>query len=97
MQLDIWEIIPVLFVKTIYDPSPAGFHIPRAADFSKLTEGRRRAALRMGFINPEAGEHGNIPVYQGNLHGYYWTSEKVFVLHNRTWMFAAVHAYAIKR
>lgn len=83
------------FVKTIYDPSPAGFHIPRAADFSKLTEGRRRAALRMGYMHPEGGEHGNIPVYQGNLHGYYWTSEKVYVLHHSTWMFAAVHAYAI--
>ena len=84
------------FIKTIYDPSPAGFHVPRAADFSNMKADRRKAALRMGYLNPEggAGHHSPVPEYEDR--GYYWTSEKTFVLHNTgTWAYLGVHAYAV--
>ena len=84
------------FVKTIYDPSPAGFHVPRSADFSKLTSDRRRAALRMGCLNPEGGSTHQTPVFYLLDHGYYWTSEKVIKLHGGgVWGYYSVHAYAL--
>lgn len=84
------------FVKTIYDPSPAGFHVPRSADFSKLTSDRRRAALRMGCLNPEGGPTRETPVFYLLDHGYYWTSEKVTKLHGGgVWGYYSVHAYAL--
>lgn len=83
------------FTKTIYDPSPAGFHVPRSADFSKLTSDRRRAALRMGCLNPEGGPTHTTPVFYYPGFGYYWTSEKAFKLHNNvTWAYYSIHAYA---
>lgn len=86
------------FVKTIYDPSPAQFHVPRAADFSKMTPGLRKAALRMGDINP-GDATPPIPVspsHENSGYGYYWTSEKIYTLHNGgTWAYYAVHAYAV--
>ena len=83
------------FTKTIYDPSPAGFHVPRSADFSKLTSDRRRAALRMGCLNPEGGSAYNTPVFSNAGYGYYWTSEKAFKLNNNvSWAYYSIHAFA---
>lgn len=84
------------FIKTIYDPSPAGFHVPRAADFSKMQPDRRKAALRMGAISQEGEPNHNTPEPTHAGYGYYWTSEKTFVLHSTgTWAYLGVHAYAV--
>ena len=82
------------FIKTIYDPSPAQFRVPRAVDFSKLTADRRKAASRMGDLSPEGGPNANTPTVENPSYGYYWTSEKVLDTRNGDKSYFGVHAYA---
>ena len=81
------------FVKTIYDPSPAQFHVPRAADFSKFTNDRK-FSMFMGDLNPEGGSDKATPTHENETFGYYWTSEKVRAKRGNDESYFAVHAYA---
>ncbi len=74
-------------VKTVYDPSPAGFRVPLSDPFSALTTAnfdwtpvygyasRRYGASNLRFL-PAAGRRiaaGQLS--DVNTHGYYWTSQ----------------------
>ena len=65
------------FVKTVYDPSPAGFRVPRRSEYSKLNPnngGNKVAVPLLGYLHPEA-----IHVLQNRLgNAYFWSSEKFF-------------------
>ena len=65
------------FVKTVYDPSPAGFRVPRRSEYSKLKPdngGNKVAIPFLGYLHPEA-----IHVLQNRLgNAYFWSSDKIF-------------------
>ena len=68
------------FVKTIYDPSPAGFHVPRTSQLSKVGNDKYVVSPKMGYMDPEYVSDGaKTPDI-----GYYWTSEKSFINNNGT-------------
>lgn len=68
------------FVKTIYDPSPAGFHVPRTSQLSKVGNDKYVVTPKMGYMDPEFVSDGaKTPDI-----GYYWTSEKSFINNNGT-------------
>ena len=64
------------FIKTVYDPCPAGFRVPRSGDFEKIKSGNNgKSALvkALGRINPRISTLGI--VYADS--GFYWSSEKM--------------------
>ena len=64
------------FVKTVYDPSPAGFRVPRLAEFAILNSGNNGKAA----FTPALGriDHDHFTLENTlNGYGYYWTSEKI--------------------
>ena len=69
------------FVKTIYDPSPAGFHVPRTSQLSKVGNDKYVVSPKMGYMDPEFVSYGALSPGIG----YYWTSEKTFTNHNGTY------------
>ena len=69
------------FVKTIYDPSPAGFHVPRTSQLSKVGNDKYVVSPKMGYLDPDYVANG---VLSPGI-GYYWTSEKTFTNHNGTY------------
>lgn len=61
------------FVKTVYDPSPAGFRIPRLDEFTKINNGNNGKAAfvpAMGILSER-----NFTITDAE-HSYYWSSEK---------------------
>lgn len=61
------------FVKTVYDPSPAGFRIPRLDEFNKINSGNNGKAAfvpAMGILSEREFKVKDIE------HSYYWSSEK---------------------
>ena len=77
------------FVKTIYDPSPAGFHVPRTNQLSKVGNDKYVVSPKMGYLDPDRKDEGL--QYPGI--GYYWTSEKTFINYNGT--YAAFSVFGI--
>ena len=64
---------PNAFVKTVYDPSPAGFRIPRLDEFSKINSGNNGKAAfvpAMGILSER-----DFKITDAG-HSYYWSSEK---------------------
>lgn len=64
---------PNAFVKTVYDPSPAGFRIPRLDEFNKINSGNNGKAAfvpAMGILSER-----NFTITDAE-HSYYWSSEK---------------------
>lgn len=64
---------PNAFVKTVYDPSPAGFRIPRLDEFNKINSGNNGKAAfvpAMGILSER-----NFTITDAG-HSYYWSSEK---------------------
>ena len=62
------------FVKTVYDPSPVGFRVPRLAEFEKINNGnngKEAFTPLTGVLN-----HDNFTVKYKGTNGYYWSSEK---------------------
>ncbi|BBA29704.1 fimbrillin family protein [Prevotella melaninogenica] len=62
------------FVKTVYDPSPVGFRVPRLAEFEKINNGNNGKAA----FTPLTGvlSHDDFTVKNKGTNGYYWSSEK---------------------
>ena len=62
------------FVKTVYDPSPVGFRVPRLAEFEKINNGNND---KKAFI-PLTGvlSYEDFTITNKGTNGYYWTSEK---------------------
>lgn len=61
------------FVKTVYDPSPAGFRIPRLDEFNKINSGNNGKAAfvpAMGILSEREFK------VKDTEHSYYWSSEK---------------------
>ena len=61
------------FVKTVYDPSPAGFRIPRLDEFNKINSGNNGKAAfvpAMGILSER-----DFTITDAE-HSYYWSSEK---------------------
>ena len=61
------------FVKTVYDPSPAGFRIPRLDEFNKINSGNNGKAAfvpAMGILSERDFK------IKDTEHSYYWSSEK---------------------
>ena len=61
------------FVKTVYDPSPAGFRVPRLDEFTKINNGNNGKAAfvpAMGILSER-----NFTITDAE-HSYYWSSEK---------------------
>ena len=69
------------FVKTIYDPSPAGFHVPRTSQLSNVGNDKYVVSPKMGYLDPDYVADGALSPGIG----YYWTSEKTFTNHNGTY------------
>lgn len=64
---------PNAFVKTVYDPSPAGFRVPRLDEFTKINNGNNGKAAfvpAMGSLSER-----NFTITDAG-HSYYWSSEK---------------------
>lgn len=64
---------PNAFVKTVYDPSPAGFRIPRLDEFNKINSGNNGKAAfvpAMGILSER-----DFTITDAG-HSYYWSSEK---------------------
>lgn len=64
---------PNAFVKTVYDPSPAGFRVPRLDEFTKINNGNNGKAAfvpAMGILSER-----NFMITDAE-HSYYWSSEK---------------------
>ena len=64
---------PNAFVKTVYDPSPAGFRIPRLDEFNKINSGNNGKAAfvpAMGILSERDFK------IKDTEHSYYWSSEK---------------------
>ena len=64
---------PDAFVKTVYDPSPAGFRIPRLDEFNKINSGNNGKAAfvpAMGILSER-----NFTITDAG-HSYYWSSGK---------------------
>ena len=64
---------PNAFVKTVYDPSPAGFRVPRLDEFTKINNGNNGKAAfvpAMGILSER-----NFTITDAE-HSYYWSSEK---------------------
>ncbi len=62
------------FVKTVYDPSPVGFRVPRLAEFEKINNGNNSKAAftpLTGFLS-----YLDFSVHNKGANGYYWSSEK---------------------
>ena len=73
------------FIKTVYDPSPAGFHVPRRAAFSIIQDGKYAGKPFLptaGYYkpgvatDPKANENG-YDIYKNVGTGYIWTCEKL--------------------
>ena len=62
------------FVKTVYDPSPVGFRVPRLAEFEKINNGNNGKAA----FTPLTGvlSYENFTIMNKGTNGYYWSSEK---------------------
>lgn len=62
------------FVKTVYDPSPVGFRVPRLAEFEKINNGNNDKAA----FTPLTGvlSYENFTIMNKGTNGYYWSSEK---------------------
>lgn len=61
------------FVKTVYDPSPAGFRIPRLDEFNKINSGNNGKAAfvpAMGILSERDFK------IKDTEYSYYWSSEK---------------------
>ena len=61
------------FVKTVYDPSPVGFRIPRLAEFEKINNGNNGKAAfvpAMGYLSERKF------TIEDTEYSYYWSSEK---------------------
>lgn len=64
---------PDAFVKTVYDPSPAGFRVPRLDEFTKINNGNNGKAAfvpAMGILSER-----NFTI-KDTEYSYYWSSEK---------------------
>lgn len=64
---------PNAFVKTVYDPSPAGFRVPRLDEFTKINNGNNGKAAfvpAMGILSER-----DFTITDAE-HSYYWSSEK---------------------
>lgn len=77
------------FVKTIYDPSPAGFHVPRTSQLSNVGNDKYVVSPKMGYLDPDYVADGALSPGIG----YYWTSEKTFTNHDGT--YAAFSVFGI--
>ena len=77
------------FVKTIYDPSPAGFHVPRTSQLSNVGNDKYVVSPKMGYLDPDYVADGALSTGIG----YYWTSEKSFTNHDGT--YAAYSVFGI--
>lgn len=62
------------FVKTVYDPSPVGFRVPRLAEFEKINNGNNGKEA----FTPLTGvlSYENFTIKNKGTNGYYWSSEK---------------------
>ena len=62
------------FVKTVYDPSPVGFRVPRLAEFEKINNGNNGKAA----FTPLTGvlSYLDFSIHNKGANGYYWSSEK---------------------
>ena len=62
------------FVKTVYDPSPVGFRVPRLAEFEKINNGNNGKEA----FTPLTGvlRYDDFTVKNKGTNGYYWSSEK---------------------
>lgn len=62
------------FVKTVYDPSPVGFRVPRLAEFEKINNGNNGKAA----FTPLTGvlSYVDFTIMNKGTNGYYWSSEK---------------------
>ena len=62
------------FVKTVYDPSPVGFRVPRLAEFEKINNGNNGKAA----FTPLTGvlSYLDFTIMNKGTNGYYWSSEK---------------------
>lgn len=73
------------FIKTVYDPSPAGFHVPRRAAFSIIQDGKYAGKPFLptsGYYKPGVATDpkSNVTGYDVFLNvtnGYIWTCEKL--------------------
>lgn len=64
---------PNAFVKTVYDPSPAGFRVPRLDEFNKINSGNNGKAAfvpAMGILSERDFK------IKDTEYSYYWSSEK---------------------
>lgn len=64
---------PNAFVKTVYDPSPAGFRVPRLDEFNKINSGNNSKAAfvpAMGILSERDFK------IKDTEYSYYWSSEK---------------------
>ena len=64
---------PNAFVKTVYDPSPAGFRVPRLDEFNKINSGNNGKAAfvpAMGILSEREFK------IKDTEYSYYWSSEK---------------------
>lgn len=64
---------PNAFVKTVYDPSPAGFRVPRLDEFTKINNGNNGKAAfvpAMGILSERDFK------IKDTEYSYYWSSEK---------------------
>jgi hypothetical protein len=62
------------FVKTVYDPSPAGFRVPRMKEFNKINQGNNGKSV----FTPLTGvlHYETFTVDKAGVNGYYWSSDK---------------------
>lgn len=62
------------FVKTVYDPSPVSFRVPRLAEFEKINNGNNGKAA----FTPLTGvlSYLDFTIMNKGTNGYYWSSEK---------------------
>ena len=61
---------PNAFVKTVYDPSPAGFRVPRLDEFTKINNGKAAFVPAMGILSERDFK------IKDTEYSYYWSSEK---------------------
>lgn len=64
---------PNPFVKTVYDPSPVGFRVPRLDEFKKINEGNNGKAAFVPAMGVLSERDFTIKDAE---HSYYWSSEK---------------------
>lgn len=80
------------FVKTVYDPSPAGFHVPRVSEFSRIngySAAQRPVMPTYGFYKPGIKGHDPEPpgyrqpnIFHETNKGMFWSCLKYIEIFN---------------